>query len=456
MKNALCSFQKQENRETFDFILFSGPSKASSPNAVVFPSSFDEDYESSEFEAEGSPYHVVDHRTQQKLENAFRRLTWAKACKSLLKRFLTRKVFLRLQKRASVEGGTLFDLIQSGVETLDDAVVGVLLPDKDSYRVFWPLIKPIISTFHGTEGTEVKHPGIDWPSKEDLPADLNLIALEAEEEEEEKVPEEGASDNEFDDDDDDDDVQTEGKSKKKKEKGPRTMKVDYVKFVQFEAFRSLSDYPLAPKMTFDHYRKMESEMKTSFANMKEDFSGVYHPIGQLPHRVRDLLQESDGMFDNLDRELKAGKVFEHWDNGRGVFLSHDRKLVIWLNQSDHLRIRVRRLDGKLADAYKDFADALDYLEQEAMGRTFVFDTKLGFITLSPETVGTGLKIVIRVDLGKNFDVKKINPLRVELKAVEDERGVYDISNKRTFGLSESQLMVEFLDEFNVIVSHRST
>ena len=65
---------------------------------------------------------IVDQETLKKLDNGFRRLTWARRqySHSLLKRFLTKSVFNTLKYRTSPSGTTLFDIAKCGFEHLDD------------------------------------------------------------------------------------------------------------------------------------------------------------------------------------------------------------------------------------------------------------------------------------------------------------------------------------------------
>lgn len=112
----------------------------------VVQNSFDEAYETSEFEEDSSDdehenplqRQKADIMTLQKLENSFRRLSWARESSSFLKRFLTKIVFERLRNRVSKDGSTLYDVIQAGVENL----VGTV-----GSRVVWSLVSTLCQPF---------------------------------------------------------------------------------------------------------------------------------------------------------------------------------------------------------------------------------------------------------------------------------------------------------------------
>ena len=138
---------------------------------------FDEAYETSEFEEDDGASIVdgadkakaklatADDDIVRKLENCFKKLTWARGSSSLLKRFLTKKVFDRLKYRVTTTSGggaTLYDVIAAGVENLDTPI-GVFAPDPNTYRTFWPLLKPLISTWHRVQNSRsLIQPSVNW------------------------------------------------------------------------------------------------------------------------------------------------------------------------------------------------------------------------------------------------------------------------------------------------------
>ena len=92
---------------------------------------------------------LVDLEILKKLDNGFRRLTWARRqfSRSLLKRFLTKAVFRVLKYRKTQSGHTLHDIAKCGFEHLD-ATIGVYAYDPDCYKVFKPLLHTIICSIN--------------------------------------------------------------------------------------------------------------------------------------------------------------------------------------------------------------------------------------------------------------------------------------------------------------------
>lgn len=40
-----------------------------------------------------------------------------------------------------------------------------------------------------------------------------------------------------------------------------------------------------------------------------------------------------------------------WPTGRGIFLSSDRQLIVWVNEEDHLRVISLEKGGDLSSVY---------------------------------------------------------------------------------------------------------
>jgi hypothetical protein len=113
----------------------------------------------------------VSQDVLKKLDNGFRRLTWSRRqfSHSLVKRFLTKTVFKVLKHRSTTLGTNLHEVIKSGIEHLDSKV-GAYGMDIECYRVFRPILHPIICTIHQTT------PKVTHPKKSDW-TDINHIGM---------------------------------------------------------------------------------------------------------------------------------------------------------------------------------------------------------------------------------------------------------------------------------------
>ena len=51
-----------------------------------------------------------------------------------------------------------------------------------------------------------------------------------------------------------------------------------------------------------------------------------------------------------------------WPDGRGIFLSSDRNLIVWVNEEDHLRIISLEQGGDLNSVYSRYGDQIGYIK----------------------------------------------------------------------------------------------
>ena len=101
----------------------------------------------------------------------------------------------------------------------------------------------------------------------------------------------------------------------------------------------------------------------------------------------------------------ASGYHEHWPQGRGVFLSADKKFVMWINEGDHIRIISMEQGGDVKSVFDRLAKAVKCIEsalQEIQGKQDVFmsDKILGIVTCCPSNLGTGMRGSVHILLPK--------------------------------------------------------
>lgn len=137
--------------------------------------------------------------------------------------------------------------------------------------------------------------------------------------------------------------------------------------------------------------------------------------------------------------------------GGAVFVSGDERVSIMVNEEDHLRQQYIYEGFNLEKAY----DRISEIDEKLSTRyDFAFDPKLGYLTACPSNLGTGMRASVMMFLPGivwSGDFKKILP---ELKeggmtvrgAFGEGTGatgyVYQISNERTLGKSEKEILDE--------------
>ncbi len=205
--------------------------------------------------------------------------------------------------------------------------------------------------------------------------------------------------------------------------------------------RNISAFPFPPAMTSALSQQVLEEV---FLWSKCAFKAVdYQCI-----RLNDLaVEERLRLF---HRHLISSDFLENTLE-RGLILSADEELSIMVNEEDHLRIQVLKQGY---DLWKAFAEALEVHRDLENQFEFAFDHRLGYLTSCTTNVGTGMRASVQLHLpGLTLSndteriVQSFTNLGIEFRGTYGERSevfgdVYQVSNKRTLGVSEDQIIRE--------------
>ncbi len=134
-----------------------------------------------------------------------------------------------------------------------------------------------------------------------------------------------------------------------------------------------------------------------------------------------------------------------------AFVSSDRAISIMVNEEDHLREQYICKGFDLYTAYERISGIDDGL---AATYDFAFDEKLGFLTACPSNLGTGMRASVMMflpGLTENGGLKELLPkIKANGMTVRGAFGegsnaegyLYQISNERTLGVSEREILEE--------------
>ncbi|KAH9372404.1 hypothetical protein HPB48_014581 [Haemaphysalis longicornis] len=374
---------------------------------------------------------MADKATLAKLEQAFAKLQAAQDCKSLLKKYLTQEVFYKLKSRKTSMGATLLDVIQSGVQNLDSGI-GIYAPDEEAYTVFAELFNPVIDEYHkGFKATD-RHPPSDFGN---LKTFVNV--------------------------------------------DPENQ---YVISTRVRCGRSLQGYPFNPCLTEAQYKDMENKVVQVLNSLEGEHHGTYYPLTGMTKEIQQQLIDDHFLFKEGDRFLQAANACRFWPTGRGIFHNNFKSFLVWVNEEDHLRIISMQKGGDLKeetcnclpnfplDRYTG-TPTLTALTRstwmqvygrmvrgvEIIGKKlrFAHDSRLGYLTFCPTNLGTTIRASVHIKLPKLASDKAVldqTAAKYNLQVrgttgehTESQGGVYDISNKRRLGLTESQAVKEMQD-----------
>ncbi|XP_077561022.1 arginine kinase-like [Haemaphysalis longicornis] len=344
---------------------------------------------------------MADKATLAKLEQAFAKLQAAQDCKSLLKKYLTQEVFYKLKSRKTSMGATLLDVIQSGVQNLDSGI-GIYAPDEEAYTVFAELFNPVIDEYHkGFKATD-RHPPSDFGN---LKTFVNV--------------------------------------------DPENQ---YVISTRVRCGRSLQGYPFNPCLTEAQYKDMENKVVQVLNSLEGEHHGTYYPLTGMTKEIQQQLIDDHFLFKEGDRFLQAANACRFWPTGRGIFHNNFKSFLVWVNEEDHLRIISMQKGGDLKEVYGRMVRGVEIIGKKLR---FAHDSRLGYLTFCPTNLGTTIRASVHIKLPKLASDKAVldqTAAKYNLQVrgttgehTESQGGVYDISNKRRLGLTESQAVKEMQD-----------
>lgn len=148
----------------------------------------------------------------------------------------------------------------------------------------------------------------------------------------------------------------------------------------------------------------------------------------------------------------------------GVLLRDDESVSLMLNEEDHIRIQAIKAGNNLKGAYEQ-ADELDNLVEENV--EYAFDKDFGYLTSCPTNTGTGLRASFMLHLPTLEKIGHIKTLTQTLgnfgmtvrgiygEGTESLGSIYQISNQRTMGKSEQEI-IETLENITSQIIEKET
>jgi protein-arginine kinase len=330
---------------------------------------------------------------------------------ALLYKYLDAELELRLATRATPSGWTFADLTRCG-RAFPNCDIGVHAGDAASYEVFAALLDPIIAEVHGCELGRVVALGrssSDLVSRPRLESNLR------------------------------DDLA--------------------VLWTTVRVTRNLRSSHFPALMGRRARLEAERRIHTALESLGPRYDGRYYRLSELPSPRRSTLAAHNLYFDGDDRYLTAAGITRDWPEGRAIWSTDDRRLVVWVNEEDHLRILSRSPDGDLA-ACLARARELAWALEERLG--FQYDERLGYLASCPSNVGTGLRASATLRLPRlaerpeelcelvehlGLDLRGRRGERSELRregpsgggeASDKRDAVVDVANRRRLGASEAE------------------
>ena len=177
--------------------------------------------------------------------------------------------------------------------------------------------------------------------------------------------------------------------------------------------RNLASFPLPGAMTKEQRCEMEEVMSKAYAELAsmempngQPFGGRYYsltpgrPDSIDDEQYKELIKEHL-MFKDMadDPYLNTAGISGDWPFGRGTYISEDRRVSIWCNEEDHLRVTVLCSTTSLNEPFDLLNGTLQALEK-VPGVAFKRSEEFGYVTSCPSNLGTGMRASVMVCLPK--------------------------------------------------------
>lgn len=207
--------------------------------------------------------------------------------------------------------------------------------------------------------------------------------------------------------------------------------------------RNFASYPFPKKM---NDAQAEDIVHLVGAGLKKFQSFTKYEVGEISRQQAALLKEQYLISPALLKSKKGA-----------AFISEDEAVSVMVNEEDHLREQCILKGLDLYGAYECVSGIDNWL---AAIYDFAFDEKLGYLTACPSNLGTGMRASVMMflpGLTQNGELKEILPeLKNEGLTVRGAFGegstsdgwVYQVSNERTLGVSEMDILDSVLSTAN--------
>ncbi len=228
---------------------------------------------------------------------------------------------------------------------------------------------------------------------------------------------------------------------------------DIVMCSRIRLARNLADFPFINRAGRNEKAEIESQVRSALNDPRLELS--YLDVNAMGPIDRQFLVERQ----LISRELASA------EGPRGVAVGPRENVAIMVNEEDHLRIQLMNSGLSLRDVWEQINALDDQLESSL---DYAFSPLLGYLTACPTNVGTGIRVGVMLHLPALVETKQIDKVFRALHKINlAVRGLYgegtqafgdfyQISNQRTLGTSELELIRNLSDVVPQIIQYERT
>ncbi|CAH1775390.1 unnamed protein product [Owenia fusiformis] len=203
---------------------------------------------------------------------------------------LTPAIYAKLRDKATPNGWTLDQCIQTGVDNPVHPfikTVGIVAGDEESYDTFVDLFDPIIEDRHGGYTKDQIHP-----------TDLDASKIRG---------------GNFDE--------------------------KYVLSSRVRTGRCIRGLSLPPAISRAERREVERVCIDALGSLDGQFKGQYHSLSNMTDEEQEKLINDHFLFDKpVSPLLTCAGMARDWPDGRGIWHNANKNFFVWVNEEDHTRV----------------------------------------------------------------------------------------------------------------------
>lgn len=218
--------------------------------------------------------------------------------------------------------------------------------------------------------------------------------------------------------------------------------------------RNLSQYSFPPGSSNNDRVEVEDVFIRAFSTFSDKIQGQYYKLADLTteqierFRGKGLLLEPPPPF----HPMTIAGVARSWPYNRGMFITQDDSLALWVNETDHLRLMAFQQGGNIKAAFDKAVLALQQLESglAPLCAKFAFQENLGYISSSLDGFGTGMRPSVIAHLASLSSVSSVDVVKqiagvYGLQAINIDASTFELSRRSHLGQSEIELLQLFVD-----------
>lgn len=199
--------------------------------------------------------------------------------------------------------------------------------------------------------------------------------------------------------------------------------------------RNLKNYPFSPKMTNENAKQLINEVFDNIPNFNnENTQFLKCNVNLLDENNKEAMIEKDII----------SSVLANKKQDTALIMTEDENINIMINEDDHIKIQVFEYGMEIDNAFNK-ANKIDDIAYDLF--EFAYNEKYGYLTTCPTNIGTGLRASYIVFLPALLGANKVQQLseeagkyNIELKKLYETSGLYQISNQKTLGISEKEII----------------